>query len=112
MSPKTGRITITSGQSESSVLELVSETLVGIYMPAAWDAADLAFLAGSDGQSFSEIHEFGSALTAQAAAGQYIPLDFAKFVGAAYIKVRSESGGSVVNQTAERILTPVFRTLE
>ena len=112
MSPKTGRITITSGQSESSVLELVSETLVGIYMPAAWDAADLAFLASSDGQSFSDIHEFGSALTAPVAAGQYVPLDFTKFVGAAYIKVRSESGGAAVNQTAERVLTPVFRTLE
>ncbi len=112
MSPKTGRITITSGQSESSTLELVSETLVGIYMPAAWDSADLAFLASSDGQSFSEIHEFGSAVNAQAAAGQYIPLDFTKFVGAAYIKVRSESGGAAVTQSAERILTPVFRTLE
>ncbi len=112
MSPKTGRITITSGQSESSALELISETLVGIYMPAAWDTADLAFLASSDGLSFSEMHEFGSALTTQASAGQYVPLDFTKFVGAAYVKVRSESGGSAVNQTAERILTPVFRTLE
>lgn len=112
MTLKTGPITIAAGQSESSALELLSETLVGIYMPSAWDAADLAFLASHDGQNFVDLYDFGAPLSVQASADQYIALDIAKFVGAAYVKVRSESGGSPVNQSAERVLTAVFRTLE
>lgn len=112
MTPKTGRMVISAGQSESSVLELVSETIVGIYMPSAWDAADLVFQSSADGVTFSDMYEYGAAITAQAAADQYVPLDFTKFVGAAYVKVKSESAGSAVNQTAQRVLTPVFRTLE
>ena len=112
MQPKAGRVVISSGQSESSVLELVSETIVGIYMPSAWDAADIGFSASYDNISFSDISELGSPLIAQAAADQYVPLDFTKFVGVAYLKLKSESGGVAVNQTADRVLTPVFRTLD
>ena len=65
MSPKTGRVVIASGQSESSVLNLVSETIVGIYMPVAWDAADLVFRASQDGTDFVDVHDFGSRLAVQ-----------------------------------------------
>jgi hypothetical protein len=58
-----------------------------------------------------DVHDFGSRLAVQAAAGQYVPLDFSKFVGVAYLKIKSQTGGSAVNQTAERVLTPVFRVL-
>ena len=112
MSPKTGWITIAASQNESSVLVLLTETLVGMYMPSPWDPADLAFAASQDGIAFSDMHEFGTPVTAQAEAGQYVPFDFAKFVGVAYLKIRSESGGVAVNQTSERVLIPVFRTLE
>ncbi len=112
MSPKTGWITIGASQNESSVLELLTVTLVCMYLPSTWDAADLAFAASYDGVTFSDMHEFGSPVTAQCAAGQYVPPDFAKFVGVAYLKIRSESGGVPVNQISERVLKPVFRTLE
>ena len=112
MSPKAGRVVILSGQAESGVLKLVSETVVGLYMPSAWDAADLVFSASQDGVNFSDVHDFGSPLAVQVDAGQYIPLDISKFVGVSYLKVRSESGGTPVNQTADREIVPVFRTLE
>lgn len=112
MSPKVGRVVISSGQAESGVLKLVSETVVGLYMPSAWDAADLVFSASHDGTNFFDVHDFGAPLTVQADAGQYVPLDVAKFVGIAYVKVRSESGGTPVNQTADREIIPVFRTLD
>ena len=70
MSPKTGLITIASGESESSALEVVSETLVGIYMPAAWDAADLGFSTSPDGTAFHDIHDLGTALTCSPAQAQ------------------------------------------
>ena len=112
MSPKAGRVVILNGQSESDVLKLVSETIVGLYMPSAWDAADLAFTASQDGVSFSDVYDVGAPLAVQADAGQYVPLDFAKFVGVSFLKVRSETGGAPVNQTADREIIPVFRTLE
>jgi len=112
MSPKTGRVVIPAGQSESSMLQLETETIVGIYMPPAWDAADLAFANSPDGVNFSDMHEFGSLITVQADGGQYVALDFPKFVGVSFLKLKSQSGGAPVNQSAERVLMPVFRTLE
>ena len=112
MSPKTGRVVISSGQAESGVLKLVSESVVGLYMPSAWDAADLVFSASHDGVSFFDVYDFGAPLAVQADAGQYVPLDVSKFVGVSYLKVRSESSGTPVNQTADREIIPVFRTLE
>ena len=112
MSPKAGRVVISSGQAESGVLKLVSETVVGLYMPSAWDAADLVFSASQDGVNFFDVYDFGSPLAVQADSGQYIPLDISKFVGVSYLKVRAESGGTPVNQTADREIIPVFRTLE
>jgi hypothetical protein len=112
MSPKQGRVVIPSGQSESGTLELVTETVVGVYMPDQWDAADMAFSASQDGTNFADVYDFGSPLTVQADAGWYVPLDYTKFVGVAFLKIKSVSGGSPLNQTAEREIVPVFRTLE
>ena len=112
MSPKTGHVQILSGQSESEPIQLVSETLVGIYMPSQWDSADLGFSASHDGTTFMDMYDFGSSMVTQADASQFVPVDYTKFVGAAYVKIKSVSGGSPVNQTADRVLTPVFRVLE
>ena len=81
-------------------------------MPAAWDAADLGFSASPDGAVYHVVHDLGAPLTVIADAGQYIALDFTKFVGIAHLIVTSTAGGSAVNQTAERVLTPVFRALD
>lgn len=112
MTLKTGQLVIASGQSESTPLRLDSDTIVGLYMPAAWDTADLVFEASHDGASFGQIHEFGSPVSVQVAAAKYIPLDFVKFVGVTYLRVVSFAGGSPVPQSASRTLTAVYRTLE
>jgi hypothetical protein len=112
MTPKTGRVVIASGASESSALKLVSESVVGIYMSAGWTTADLSFRASHDGVNFSDVFEFGAVLSVQAGAGQYVPVDFSKLIGVAYLKVKSQLNGSAVNQAAERVLTPVFRSVE
>ena len=76
MTLKTGRLVIASGQSASTPLRLDSDTIVGLYMPAAWDTADVAFEASHDGTSFVEMQEFGAAVAIQAVAQKYVPLDF------------------------------------
>jgi hypothetical protein len=112
MIPKAGRVVIASGASESSALKLVSETIVGIYMPASWTTADLSFRASQDGVNFSDVFEFGALLSVQAGTGQYVPVDFSKLIGVAYLKIKSQLNGSAVNQAAERVLAPVFRAIE
>jgi hypothetical protein len=110
---KQGRWVTASGQSTSSTLKLITETLVGFYTPAALDAAKLKFQASHDGQSFVDIVSEGAALTVAVAVNQYVPLDAAKMLGAAYVRaVHLNSGGSAVNESAERVLRPVFRTFE
>ena len=112
MTVKTGQLAIASGQSESTPLRLDSDTIVGLYMPAAWDTADVSFEASHDGTSFVEMQEFGAAVSIQAAAQKYVPLDLTKFVGVTYLRVRSMAGGSPVPQSANRTLTAVYRALE
>lgn len=110
---KQGRWVTASGQSASSGLKLVTETLVGFYTPAALDAARLKLQASHDGQNFVDVVSDGAAMAVDVAVDQYIALDAAKMLGPAYVRVvHQDSGGSAVNETAERVLVPVFRTFE
>jgi hypothetical protein len=110
---KQGRWVTGAGQSASSELKLVTETLVGFYTPAALDAVKLRLQASHDGQSFVDIASEGGALIVDVAVDQYVPLDATKLLGAAYVKVvHLDSGGSAVNESAERVLRPVFRAFE
>jgi hypothetical protein len=110
---KQGRWVTASGQSTSSGLKLVTETLVGFYTPAALDAVKLRVQASHDGESFVDIVSEGGALIVDVAVNQYVPLDATKLLGAAYVKVvHLDSGGSAVNESAERVVRPVFRAFE
>ena len=104
--------TITSGQSISPEVALGQKTLVGIIMPAGWDAAGLTFQATPDDQNFFELFDSsGSAVALTAAAGQFIQIDPAKWRGVTGLKLRSGTSGSPVNQTAARTITLVTRTV-
>jgi hypothetical protein len=110
---KQGRWVTASGQSTSSALKLVTETLVGFYTPAAIDAVKVKLQASHDGQSFVDVVSTGGVLTVDVAINQYVALDTTKLLGAAYVRVvHLNSGGSAVNESAERVLRPVFRAFE
>jgi hypothetical protein len=110
---KQGRWVTASGQGTSSTLALQTESLVGFYTPGALTAAKLKLQASHDGQSFVDVVDGGVALTALIGINQYVPLDATKLLGAAFIRVvHQDSGGSPVNESAERVLLPVFRTFE
>jgi hypothetical protein len=110
---KEGRWVTASAASTSSGLKLVTETLVGFYTPAALDAVKLKLQASHDGQSYVDIVSEGSALTVDVGVDQYVPLDATKLLGAAHVRVvHLNSGGTPVNESAERVVRPVFRTFE
>jgi len=110
---KQGRWVTGLGQGVSSALELRTESLVGFYTPGALDAAQLKLQASHDGQDFVDVSDNGNTITIAVGADRYVTLDAAKFLGAAYIRVvHLDAGGIPINEVAERVLRPVFRTFE
>jgi hypothetical protein len=97
---------ITSGTALSPEVDIGPRLLVGIAMPAGWDAAALTFQASFDGgTTWLEMQGASAVLTYNAAASQYIAVDPALWRGVSALKVRSGTLGAPVNQTADRNLT-------
>lgn len=100
--------TIASGASLSGSVNLGGGRLFAIMMPADWTAADLTFQASVDGTTFYNVYdEEDSEVTVQAAEDRYIILEPARWLGVRYLKVRSGTSGSAVNQGADRAITLV-----
>jgi hypothetical protein len=106
---------INSGTALSATVNLSSLVLVGIQLPAAWDAANITFLHSTDNSTFQSV--FGPtaeyALTSPA-ANLYITVDGAAAAANVsralthWVQIRSGTSATPVNQTANRTLTLVL----
>lgn len=104
--------TISLGQSLTSSINLGGLRVFGIKMPASWDTANLTFQVSLDGGTWTNMYlDDDSEYTAKAAASRFIVLPVDKFCGVPFIKIRSGTSGSPVNQTADRTLTLALRQL-
>jgi len=105
--------TIANGAALTSEINLDGKKLVGIGFPAAWVDANLTFqVASATGGTFKNVYRGGSELTETEPAtkfdGVYIALSddvIYGLMGAQYIKIRSGTAASAVNQGAACILT-------
>jgi hypothetical protein len=105
-----GPAVIANGAALSGEIDLAGVTLVGIGMPAGWDAAALTFQVSIDsGVTWLEMQAATAPLLYNAAAGQFVAVDPALWRGVSALKVRSGTFASPVNQTASRTLTIVAR---
>lgn len=97
---------IANGASLSGAFNLMGRIPAGIYMPAAWTAAGLSFQVSYDDVTYYNLRSLAGAAeyTAAAAADEYVPLDFTLFYGVRFVKVRSGTLGTPVNQGAARTL--------
>lgn len=110
-------VTIASGASLSDAADLGDNYLVGILMPSAWTAAELTFQGSLDNSTFTNLYWDDvdntttgyEVVTTTAAASRLITLDWRKFAAFRYVKVRSGTAGTPVNQAADRVLTLVVR---
>jgi hypothetical protein len=103
-------IIIANGESLSGSVGLGGSTMVGIVMPATWTAANLTVQASHDGATYNNLYDdLGTEVTVTAAASRYIALDPSVFAGIRYLKVRSGTSGSAVNQGGDRTITLVTR---
>lgn len=79
-----------------------------IIMPGTWTTADLTVQTSIDGATWNNLHDvYGTEYTIKAAASRSINLPIADFLGVRYMRLRSGTSGSPVNQAAERSITIV-----
>jgi hypothetical protein len=83
-------------------------------MPAAWTAANLTFQVSHDGGStYADLFDqFGVEIQASATVDRVILLDTNLFLNVRYMKIRSGTSATPVNQAAERSLILVYREFE
>lgn len=85
-------------------------TLSGIFMPAAWTAANLTFRASYDGTNFFDMYDdLGAEFSVTASTSRFIMLDPAAFAGVNFLVIRSGTASTPVNQGALRTLTLALR---
>jgi len=105
---------IAKDASLSGAVDLGGCSLVGIEMPSVWTSATLTFQASDDGVTYYNLYdEYGTQVEFQAAVAIYIAMkdNLGLFSGINYLKVRSGTSGSAVNQAAARSLKLVVRIL-
>lgn len=100
--------TIANGQSLSDAIDLGERRAVRIVMPAGWTAAALTFQSSYDGTTFNDLYdESGNEVSYTVAAGRSVRLPVGDWLGVRYLKIRSGSSGTPVNQGAARSLVVV-----
>ena len=107
--------TIAAGTALSGPCALGALTLVGISMPAVWNAAPLTFQVSPDGGvTWQELFDgAGNEVTITAAAGQFvIPLADPSYLwrGINMVQVRSGTASAPVNQAAGAVVNLVTRS--
>ncbi|MCC7260703.1 MAG: hypothetical protein IT567_06690 [Alphaproteobacteria bacterium] len=98
-------VTIASGGTTSSAIDLYGTTLVGIFMPASWTAANLTLKASSDNSTFEDVYDSaGTQKTLTVAASRYVMLDPSHYAGIRHLKLVSSA-----TQGADRVITLAVR---
>jgi hypothetical protein len=101
-------VVIPGGQSQSGAIPLAvsQETLVGLVMPAAFDGSTITFLGGDSATgTFRPLYNAaGVEIAVMVAAGRFIAIDPNDFVAPPYLKLRSGTSATPVNQTANRTI--------
>ena len=104
--------TIASGTSLSGEIE-VKNQLLAIEMPAAWTAASITFQASStSGGTYKDVYDdLGSEVTLTAGANRVITIDnnALKLASLKFIKLRSGTTATPVNQAAARVINIIGR---
>lgn len=110
----TKTVTIASGQSLSgATTDNSGYRLIALQMPAAWTTAAINFQGSVDGVTYGIWYTAynSSAISVPsggAVADNYVQVDWADTHAPPYLKVRSGTAASPVNQAADRTITLVF----
>ena len=113
MRPRTSveTVTIASGASLSGAVDLGAHRLGAVIVPSAWTAASITLqasqsLAGTYGDVYDDL---GTEISLTAAAGRVITGVTLERIPLRYVKLRSGTSATPVNQAAARTLTLVLK---
>ena len=98
---------IANGASLSGVVELGDSRLFAVQMPTAWTAGNLTFQVSDDGTDFYDLYDSDGSEVVVTAGGASRVIQLtnpARYLGLRWLKVRSGTTGTPVNQGAERTL--------
>lgn len=121
VSIQTGTVTILAGTSISSSIDCRNlGVLIGISFPAVWTVARCSFQASLDNSTFVNVMDSSAnevLVRGSGNAGLWVSLSSSGaaadspsgMLGAPYLKVRSGSTATPINQVADRILTLIFQ---
>ena len=99
-------VSVTSSTSTFDALDLGGSTLSAIQMSTAWTDASLTFQASLDGTNYFDVYSStGGEIACTTTASRLLVFDPATFLGLPYIKVRSGTSGTGVNQAAARTIS-------
>lgn len=102
---------IASGASLSDAIDLGGRQIVSILMPATWTAADITFQVSLDGVTYytkksgGAEYKVSDLLGTNPVALDAVDIPYGDFTGFRYLKIRSGTAGSPVNQGGARTLT-------
>lgn len=113
-------VTIASGASLSDAIQVQDvdrpsalRAVVAVQMPASWTTGSVTFAVSADGSTYVPLYWDGSEYEVVAAGGAAASLGFsvepAVFAGWPFVKVRSGTSGTPVNQAGDRVLSVVVR---
>lgn len=107
-------VTIASGASLSGAISMHldqnPQVPVALEMPATWTAAGLTFQASYDGVTYNNVYDDGGTeLTLTVSSSRHVTLEPRYFVGIRYLKVRSGTSGTPVNQGGDRDINVLTR---
>jgi len=105
--------TIADGAALSDGVYCEGGVIVGIHMPAVWDAAVITFQVSMDNNAYLDAYSSaGAEHTLTVAADQHIWLDPSQFASYRWVKVRSGTTAAPVNQTTganDKLVTLIVR---
>lgn len=106
-------LTILSGQADSTTLALDSAMhAAGILLPVGWTAANLSFRVShdtADAGFVGAVDATGTEITVTGTVNRWIMLSPGLLFGARYLKIRSGTNASPVNQAADRAIQVALR---
>lgn len=106
-------ITIASGQSLSGACDTLGCDVIALAFPAGWDAAAVTFQTSDDGVTYRNVYDSAAEVSyAAAAADRWVMVNTSHLAMLGrFLKVRSGTSGAAVNQTADRLLKVITRTV-
>lgn len=102
-------VVIASSGSLSTVVDIEQLNIAGFLIPSSWTTAKLTFQVSPDGVTYGDAQDSsGNELQVTVAAGKFIGVNLAELSGIRFLKIRSGTSGTPVNQAADRTITIVL----